>query len=300
MTPHTAVGHQPDQRTLVSVMVDARRRLLAAGVEAADREARWLIWHALGLTGSSPLVDSARPLDRYELAKVDAYVARRALREPLQYILGTQEFCGLEFDVNPAVLIPRPETELLVQEVIRRLPRGGSPMVVDVGTGSGCVAVTLARALSSARIFATDLSMQALETAKLNAQRHGVATAIRWIEGDLLAPLADIGCDGVVTAIVANLPYIREFEWNGLQAEVSGYEPRMALVAGAKGTELHERLLDEAPSFLAPGGLLAMELGQGQSADLRAKIETMPVYASVEILPDEAGIDRIVIVERVR
>jgi len=195
MTPHTAVGHQPDQRTLASVMVDARRRLLAAGVEAADREARWLIWHALGLTGSSPLVDSARPLDRYELAKVDAYVTRRALREPLQYILGTQEFCGLEFDVNPAVLIPRPETELLVQEVIRRLPRGGCPTLVDVGTGSGCVAVTLARALPSARIYATDLSVQALETAKRNALRHGVDSAICWLEGDLLAPLAGGACD---------------------------------------------------------------------------------------------------------
>lgn len=300
MTPHTAVGHQPDQRTLVSVMVDARRRLFAAGVEAADREARWLIWHALGLTGSSPLVDSARPLDRYELAKVDAYVARRALREPLQYILGTQEFCGLEFDVNPAVLIPRPETELLVQEVIRRLPRGGCPTLVDVGTGSGCVAVTLARALPSARIYATDLSVQALETAKRNAFRHGVDSAICWLEGDLLASLAGGACDVAVTAIVANPPYIRESEWSGLQPEVSGYEPRMALVAGATGTELHERLLNEAASFLAPGGLLAMEFGQGQSADLRAKIETMPVYASVEILPDEAGIDRIVIVERVR
>ena len=300
MTPHTAVGHQPDQRTLVSVMVDARRRLLAAGVEAADREARWLIWHALGLTGSSPLVDSARPLDRYELAKVDAYVARRALREPLQYILGTQEFCGLEFDVNPAVLIPRPETELLVHEVIRRLPRGGCPTLDDVGTGSGCVAVTLARALPSARIYATDLSVQALETAKRNALRHGVDSAICWLEGDLLASLAGGACDVAVTAIVANPPYIRESEWSGLQPEVSGYEPRMALVAGATGTELHERLLNEAASFLAPGGLLAMEFGQGQSADLRAKIETMPVYASVEILPDEAGIDRIVIVERVR
>jgi len=300
MTPHTAVGHQPDQRTLASVMVDARRRLLAAGVEAADREARWLIWHALGLTGSSPLVDSARLLDGYELTKVDAYVTRRALREPLQYILGTQEFCGLEFDVNPAVLIPRPETELLVQEVIRRLPRGGRPTLVDVGTGSGCVAVTLARALPSARIYATDLSVQALATAKRNALRHGVDSAICWLEGDLLAPLTGGPCDGAVTAIVANPPYIRESEWNSLQPEVSSYEPRMALVAGATGTELHERLLNEAASFLAPGGLLAMELGQGQSADLRAKIETMPVYTSVDILSDEAGIDRIVIVERVR
>jgi release factor glutamine methyltransferase len=300
MTPDIAVGHQPDQRTLASVMVDARRRLLAAGVEAADREARWLIWHALGLTGSSPLVDSARPLDRHELAKVDAYVARRALREPLQYILGTQEFCGLEFDVNPAVLIPRPETELLVQEVIRRLPRGGCPTLVDVGTGSGCVAVTLARALPSARIYATDLSVQALETAKRNALRHSVDSAICWLEGDLLGPLTGGACDGAVTAIVANPPYIRESEWNSLQPEVSSYEPRMALVAGATGTELHERLLNEAASFLAPGGLLAMELGQGQSADLRAKIETMSVYTSVDILPDEAGIDRIVIVERVR
>jgi release factor glutamine methyltransferase len=218
----------------------------------------------------------------------------------LQYILGTQEFCGLEFDVNPAVLIPRPETELLVQEVIRRLPRGGCPTLVDVGTGSGCVAVTLARALPSARIYATDLSVQALETAKRNALRHGVDSAICWLEGDLLAPLTGGACDGAVTAIVANPPYIRESEWNGLQPEVSSYEPRMALVAGATGTELHERLLNEAASFLAPGGLLAMELGQGQSADLRAKIETMPVYASVDILPDEAGIDRIVIVERVR
>jgi len=300
MTPRTAVDDQPDQCTLASAMADAHRRLVAAGVEAADREARWLIEHALGLSASSQLVDRARPLDECERAKVDDYVTRRAEREPLQYILGTQEFCGLEFEVNPAVLIPRPETELLVQEVIRRLPRGGCPMVVDVGTGSGCVAVTLARALSSARIYATDLSVQALETAKLNARRHRVDTAIRWLEGDLLAPLADLGCDGAVTAIVANPPYIRESEWSGLQPEVSRYEPRMALVAGAKGTEFHERLLDEAASFLASGGLLAMELGQGQSADLRAKIETMPVYQSVEILPDGAGIDRIVIVERVR
>jgi release factor glutamine methyltransferase len=279
-------------------MAQARRRLVAAGVAAADREARWLVGHALGLDNSSQLLDGARPLNRHEMAKVEACVTRRAAREPLQYILGTQEFCGLEFEVNPDVLIPRPETELLVQEVIRRLPRGDRPTVVDVGTGSGCLAVTVARALPHARILATDLSVQALETAKRNACRLGVAPRIRWLAGDLLAPLAGEGCDGAVTAIMANPPYIREAEWSALQPEVGRYEPRMALVAGASGVELHERLLVEAASYLVSGGLLAMELGRGQSTEIRAKIETMPVYGCAEILPDEAGIDRIVIVTR--
>jgi release factor glutamine methyltransferase len=279
-------------------MAQARRRLIAAGIEAADREARWLIEHALGLDGSSQFLDGARPLNGQEMGKVEACITRRTAREPLQYILGTQEFCGLEFEVNPAVLIPRPETELLVQEVIRRLPRVDRPTIVDVGTGSGCLAVTVARALPNARILATDLSFQALETAKRNARRHNVDIAIRWLIGDLLAPLAGEFCDGAVTAIVANPPYIRETEWSGLQPEVARYEPRMALVAGPNGTELHERLLFEAPSYLAPGGLLAMELGEGQSAHIRSKIETMAVYGRAEVLQDEAGIDRIVIVER--
>jgi len=300
MRPPTAADTPADASTLGSVIENATRRLFAAGIETADREARWLIEHALGLTGSSQLVDRARLLDAQETAKVDASVTRRAAREPLQYILGTQEFCGLEFEVNSAVLIPRPETELLVQEVIRRLPRGGRPTVVDVGTGSGCLAVTLARAVPNAQISAIDLSAPALEMAKRNARRHGVDTRIRWLEGDLLAPLATGGCDGTVTAIVANPPYIRESDWSGLQPEVNGYEPRMALVAGAKGIELHERLLEEATAYLAPGGLLAMELGEGQGAEVRAKIETMSVYGSTQILPDEAGIDRIVIVERAR
>jgi release factor glutamine methyltransferase len=300
MRPNTAVDNPADASRLGSVMENARRRLLAAGIESADREARWLVEHALGLGGASHLADRARLLDAREIAKVDASVTRRTAREPLQYILGTQEFCGLEFSVDPSVLIPRPETELLVQEVIRRLPRGGRPTLVDVGTGSGCLAVTLARAVPNAHIFAIDLSAQALETARGNARRHDVEPIIRWLEGDLLAPLAGEDCDGSVTAIVANPPYIRESEWRGLQPEVSGYEPRMALVAGPNGTEVHERLLEQAARYLAPGGLLAMELGQGQSTELVVKVETMSVYERAEILPDEAGIDRIMIVERSR
>lgn len=300
MRPRTAVENCSDPCSLQSVTADARGRLADAGIEAAEREARWLIEHALGLTGSSQLVERARALTENEMAKVDVLVGRRTAREPLQYILGTQEFCGLEFEVNPSVLIPRPETELLVQEVIRRLPRGFSPTVIDVGTGSGCLAVTLARAAPNAKIFATDLSTDALQTAKRNARRHGVDTVIRWLEGDLLAPLAGVCGDGTVTVIVANPPYIRDSEWSELQPEVGGYEPRMALVAGPTGTELHERLLDEAVNYLAPGGVLAMELGQGQSAKIRAMVETMSAYAGAEILPDDAGIDRIVIVERAK
>ena len=300
MTPRAAVDRRSDECSLEAMIVQARSRLAAAGIETAEREARWLIEHALGLTGSIQLVDRARTLTEDEMAKVDDSVRRRTAREPLQYILGSQEFCGLEFEVNPAVLIPRPETELLVQEVIRRLPRGIHSTIIDVGTGSGCLAVTLARALPNANIYATDISAEALETAKRNARRHGVETVIRWLEGDLMAPLAGVCSERTVTAIVANPPYVRESEWSGLQPEVGGYEPRAALVAGATGTELHERLLDQAVVYLAPGGVLAMELGQGQSPIIRAKLEGMSAYAGAQILPDEAGIDRIVIVERTR
>jgi release factor glutamine methyltransferase len=133
-----------------------------------------------------------------------------------------------------------------------------------------------------------------------NARRHAVDSSITWLHGDLLVPLWGSGLEGTMHAIVANPPYIRESEWAGLQPEVGRYEPPLALVAGPKGTEVHERLLGEAVSYLMPGGLLAMEVGEGQSVDLCSKIETMPEYEGVEVVPDEAGINRIVIVRRAR
>jgi release factor glutamine methyltransferase len=298
MMPRSVLASSDETCTLGPFMVEIRRRLQTAGIEAADCEARWLIEHALGMSRSSQIVDGLRPVTKDEMARVNEYVSRRTAREPLQYILGTQEFCGLDFEVNPAVLIPRPETELLVHEVIRRLPQRVRPLVVDVGTGSGCVAVTIARALPQVRVLATDLSSAALETATRNARRHSVDTIISWLEGDLLEPLSGSNCESTVTAIVANPPYIRESDWSTLQPEVRQYEPRMALVGGTRGTEFHERLLEAAGPYLAPGGVLAMEIGQGQSADIRVKIATMAGYSRVEILSDDAGIDRIVIVER--
>jgi release factor glutamine methyltransferase len=171
---------------------------------------------------------------------------------------------------------------------------------MDVGTGSGCLAVTLARSIPQARILATDISTHALETAMRNARRHGVDSSITWLHGDLLGPLRGLDLEGMVHAILANPPYIRESEWAGLQPEVSRYEPRLALVAGPRGTEVHERLLREAGSYLMPGGWLAMEVGEGQSLDLCSKIAVMPDYERVEVVPDEAGINRMVIVRRAR
>jgi release factor glutamine methyltransferase len=286
--------------TIDSLIMESRRQLRAAGIESADQEAVWLIEHALGLSGLRQIVDRDRRFSEQGVAVVREIVVRRTTREPLQYILGTQEFCGLEFEVNSTVLIPRPETELLVRETVRRLTGVPHPTLIDVGTGSGCLAVTLARSIPKGRMLAIDLSTGALETAKRNAQRHAVETSITWLEGNLLAPLAGLGFERAVNAIVSNPPYIRESDWSGLQPEVSQYEPRLALAAGPRGTEVHERLLNEAIPYLASGGLLVMELGLGQSVEVQALVKGQSAYASVEIVRDEAGIDRVLIAERAR
>jgi release factor glutamine methyltransferase len=299
MTIGAAAPIAGESRTVGALITEIRHQLLVAGVESADQESGWLMEHALGLSGLTQVVDRARALSPSEIAKVQRVLARRIAREPLQYILGSQEFCGLEFEVNPAVLIPRPETELLVRETIRRLPQSKNPILVDVGTGSGCLVATLARSIPKGKNFAIDMSACAIETAKRNARRHGVEGAITWLEGDLLAPLAGRGLERGVTVIISNPPYIRESDWLTLQPEVRLYEPRTALIAGPRGVELHERLLEEAIPFLMPGGLLIMELGQGQSAALLSKVSAMAAYKSADVVFDEAGIDRVLIVERV-
>ena len=299
MTTGGSASMECESLRLGEVIAEIRRQLLAVGIESAEQEAAWLVQGALSLSPLQQAVNRSRPLTRKEAADVDIRVARRLKREPLQYILGTQEFCGLEFTVNPSVLIPRPETELLISETIRRLPKSEeSPVLIDVGTGTGCLAVTLARTMAMSNVFAIDISCSALEIARQNACRHGVERAITWLEGDLLMPLSGRGLEGTVSAIISNPPYIRESEWPMLQPEVRMYEPQAALLAGPRGIELHERLLREAVSYLAPGGLLVMEMGQGQSTELAETVESMAAYRSVDVVPDEAGIDRVLIAER--
>ena len=174
------------------------------------------------------------------------------------------------------MLISRPETELLVEYVAQRIAADRMATIVDVCTGSGCIAVAIARLRPHARVIATDLSSPSLDVARQNALRHGVGGRIIWLEGDLLESLAERELESQVDVIVSNPPYIAEAEWATLQPEVKLFEPRSALVAGPQGTELHERLLREAGRYLSPGGALIMEIGAGQARAMRRIVEQIP------------------------
>ena len=292
------IPHATSQATLGEVITEARWLLEQAGIESAEQEALWIVEHVLRLPVHHVLTNRDRVLSLTELTVMRGLLERRAAREPLQYILGTQGFCGLEFHVSPAVLIPRPETELLVEHVAQRIPTERQATIVDACTGSGCIAVAIARLRPRARVIATDLSSSSLAVARQNATRHEVCERITWLEGDLLRPLAEKGLEGQIDVIVSNPPYIAEVEWVTLQPEVRLFEPRGALVAGPQGTELHERLLQESSCFLASGGALIMEIGDGQARAMRQIVEQMPGYRFHRLVYDEAGLERVVIVER--
>lgn len=200
-------------------------------------------------------------------AQVDWFVEavrRRSSGTPLPYLLGYVEFCGLVFSVTPAVLIPRPETELLVELARARRDALRHNLVVDVGTGSGCIAVTLAIGEPRARIWATDISTAALAVARQNARRHSVEERVRWVQTDLLAPFA-----APIDLIVSNPPYVAQAEWRDLPPSVQ-HEPRSALISGPEGLDAIRRLLQQAATRLAPGGSLLMEIGERQASAVTA------------------------------
>ena len=211
------------------------------------------------------------------------YLDERIKGKPTQYITRRQEFFGREFRVSPEVLIPRPETELIVETVLKLRP--GLGMFVDVGTGSGCIAATLALE-AGGTAYAVDLSAAALHVARHNASAHGAG--VRFVQGDLLSPFAD----GVFDVVVSNPPYVPLRDLTGMQREVRDWEPHLALFAGESGMAVYERLIPEARRVLKPGGLLAMELGFGQAESVAALVGD---WKGVEILPDFAGIPRVLV-----
>lgn len=228
-----------------------------------------------------PTVESAERFRRL--------VTERGQRVPLAYLRGTQEFHGLEFKVNPDVLIPRPETELLVDLAIERLAEREACRVVDVGTGSGCIAVAIAVYLTHIEVTGLDLSSAALAVASVNARELGVGDRVRFVESDLLDSAADKSAE----MIVANPPYIPTEEIGALQPEVRDFEPRGALDGGADGLRFHARLIHDAPRVLTPGGMLAVEVACGQARQVESLMHAAG-YVNIGVRPDLAGIERVV------
>jgi len=275
----------------------ARTVLKAAGIANPAREADWLLAHALGLPSHALLLEGERTVSARQAERSWALIRRRAAREPLQYLLGTQEFRGLDMAVTPDVLIPRPETELLVEEILRIIADIRSPRLADVGTGSGCLAVAVVRERPDATVYALDISAPALAVARANAIRHGTFDRIRFIQTDLLGAFS-VRARECFDVIVSNPPYIPVDELEGLQPEVARYEPRVALAAGSDGLTYHRRLLKEAPMLLKPGGCLIMELGAGQADSVMSLTRSNGAYDSVVCRKDAAGIERVLVARR--
>jgi release factor glutamine methyltransferase len=256
-------------------------KLAAAGIDTARLDAELLLAAAAGATRSevvAGLVDVEPARAGYE-----ASIKRRVRREPLAYITGRQGFRRIELAVDPRVLIPRPETELLVELALRHGPKS----VLDVATGSGAVALALSDELPSARIVASDVSADALALARENADSLG-ATQVEFAQSDLLESI-----DEKFDVITANLPYVARGELAGLQPEVSDFEPRLALDGGEDGLDLVRRLVAQAPGRLEPGGMLALEIGLGQAA-ATAQLLGQHGFGEIEQADDLSGIERVV------
>ena len=271
-----------------------RDALTEASATIARRDAVTMLAHLLERDRAWLLAHPEEELTAAQLRALVAMTERRAEREPLQYITGEQEFFGLSLRITPATLIPRPETEHLVEAVLAwaaaQLSESPKLKVLDVGTGSGAIAIALAKSLPDAEIVACDVSTAALAVARGNAERLGAR--VRFVESDLLAAFAEYPLFDV---IAANPPYVPDLDGALLQAEVRDHEPHIALFGGADGLDLYRRLIPQAQAALRAGGLLAMELGFGQSEPLAALLGG---WKDVRFVEDYAGIPRIVLAER--
>lgn len=275
------------------VLRQATARLAAAGVPSPRADAEWLLAGLLGVGRGRLALLQDSPLDPAVQQQYERAVARRLRREPLQHILGWEEFCGLRLDVTPAVLVPRPETESLVVRALELLPppeAGRRPRVVDVGTGSGCIACALAVARPDLRVVALDLSAPALEVARRNIERFRLGPRVRLVAADLLEAVAP----GSADLVVSNPPYLSSSELARLMPEVREYEPRVALDGGPDGLDHLRRLTARARTVLRPGGALAVETsGAAQAHAVRALLEGAG-FEGVGVWPDLTGTPRLV------
>jgi release factor glutamine methyltransferase len=274
-------------------------RLGAARIAHPHLDAELLLRHVLGCDRASILTRGVEALSPREAARFFDLVAARAGRRPLQHLTGTQAFWRHEFVVGPAVLIPRPETEVLVEAGLGLMAGLDAPRVLDVGTGSGCVALSLAAERPDAILVATDLSAAALGIARENATRLGLEGKVRFVRGDLLDAFGSGPGVRAFDLVVSNPPYVHDSEWRGLDPEVRDHDPRGALVPEEGVAALYGRLLAGAARVLRPGGAVALEVGAGQSAAVSSQAAAAG-FVATRLVPDLQAIQRVIIATRPR
>jgi release factor glutamine methyltransferase len=284
--------------TISKILQETTEYLGKKNLQDPRLNAEVMLGHVLDLRRIDLYLNYDRPLRDPEVSAFKTLVKRRLAGFPLQYLTGEREFFSLSFQVSPAVLIPRPETEILVETVLEGLQSLGPPWkIVDLGTGSGVIAITLAVHLPEAHLRATDRSAEALALARRNAHRHGVADRISFSQGDLWEPLR--GEEGTFMAVISNPPYVRRDQLKDLPPEIRLHEPLLALDGGPDGLEIIRRVVAEAPRFLSQNGLLALEIGMGQAPAVKKLLVATGAFGQPLVVEDYLGIERVVMAERV-
>jgi release factor glutamine methyltransferase len=278
--------------TILSVLDWTRGHFESKGIEPPRLDAEVILAHALGLQRVMLYAKFDQPLGAEELAKIRGLVARRARGEPIAYLTGEKEIWSMSLEVTPDVLIPRPDTETLIELCIERLKSAEAPRILDVGTGTGCIALALAKELPRAKVTAVDVSPKALAVAAKNRAKHGLDERVELVESDLLAAVR-----GPFDLIAANLPYVASAEIPKLMRDVRDFEPKLALDGGPEGLDLIARLAAEALPNLSPGGALALEIGWDQRAKVEALLGRIG-YSAIASHRDPGGRDRVVLGER--
>jgi release factor glutamine methyltransferase len=292
-----AVGAVFRPVTIASSLTEGAALLTRRGIETARLDAEQLVAHCLQVSRLDLYLRGDQTLTDEQVDEIQSAFGRRAIREPLQYIIGDQEFWGHRFIVSPGVFIPRPETEMLIEEAIawldQRRDERGPLTILDLCTGSGCIAISVAKHAPAARLYATDCSPRALETARANVRRYGLSEQITFLCGDLFEPLTALRLGGRVDLILANPPYVPTASIQDLQPEVSLYEPTEALDGGSDGLECIRRLLTKAPVYLTNRGVLFLEIGDRQAVSLTQWLKNHYPDAAIEFRLDLAGIQRV-------
>jgi release factor glutamine methyltransferase len=274
-------------------------RLREADVESPRLCVEMLMAHLLGCDRVALHHCSRDELSTDDAARFEALLTRRVAREPVQHIVGRTEFWSLDILCDSSALIPRPETEVVVETALGVLKNSAAPAIADIGTGTGCIAIALAMELPGARLYASDISREALTLAARNLSAHGLTQRVQIIEGDLAEPFLRLGLAGQFDAIVCNPPYVAESDKPTLQPEVRDYEPEAALYGGPDGLQVIARLLAETGPLLKPAGYLIIEIAQGQARAARELAETFAgCWCVIRTIADPAGIERVLLIQK--